>query len=200
MARLTWEVPEGAWALDFTPGESALQISTADATNDPPFQATLPLVSWTDVEGAPSDLIWVERIVGEVCIFGTGGEADGVDGGGRLVQERIHVGFEVPSAVLTTYSSLSDELDAQERFLWTRSLLRPCFATGPIADNGFGPNAFPFVGLDSYSQPHTFVVDVRVGRALRTPMVLGYSMQLSTVGVDETWYLYAWLRLLVRRS
>lgn len=196
---LTWEVPQGAWAFDLTPGSSSLQISTADATNDPPFQATIPLVSWTDVEGSPSDQIWVERIVGQALIFGVGGEAEGVDGGGRLVQERIHVGMEVPSAVLSTFSSLNSPEDAQERFLWHRVLIRPCSSTGPIDDNGVGSNFFGFDGFDGYAQPWSHLIDVRVGRSLRTPMALGYSMSLSTVGADETWYAYLWLRLLVSR-
>lgn len=213
MARkLTWEVPFGFWPTvpywEGPPGgfeESQnttwfLNYAGAGGTQ----ALTRTMLSWENVEDSDRDFMWVERIVGQVAIVGVRNPATSLDWGGLLVHERIHVGMglqtdEASGTDAYIYQNPLFLDGAEERFLFTRHCVREViegFVNDPDDEFAFGQQ---YTGLTSVDLPYWSTVDVRVGRSLRPPFSLGYTLAAylpEGMGLQG----WAWLRLLVSRG
>jgi len=201
---LTWEVPEGAWSNGVQANAQALTVVTTGTGPDSQQQESLDLVSFLDVEVSPKDFVWVERIVGQAFIFGINENlAQGVNYF-STVKERIHVGRTVhaPGDVpITVYEDPWGEVAAHDRFLWERTCWQPVFRPDEAPQANVWPTFANFLvpGMSPGSHPWSTHIDVRVGRALRSGLALGYTVSCIDVA-DTAYYVYLWLRLLVSRG
>lgn len=142
--------------------------------------ANIVLVTAAQLEGH-DDEVYVERIVGQSFIDTRGANVVAAAG----IGERIHIGMESEAgAVLVPVQNMSANnagRSAEERFLWNRF--------------NMGDSGQPFSNYEAGRPWAAHAIDVRVGRKLRDPQLLLYTIYN---GFAVTINHYTWLRVLIK--